>query len=143
MLWLTCCPICWPICCPTFCPWFPIFIFPILIPLKVALICLTRLSSAGCVICTLLNLTFKLSSCPSRFFTCSGSIFAWILKSFKDLNYTITKATMMPSSGDDASYNDATCIRYATRTKSSFQIYNRGATDGGSFVNWHACGYIS
>ena len=65
-----------------------------------------------------------------------------LLKSFKDLNYTITKATMMPASGDDSSYNDATCIRYASRTNSSFQIYNRGATDGGRFVNWKACGYI-
>ena len=65
-----------------------------------------------------------------------------LLKSFKDLNYTITKATMMPSTSDDASYNDATCIRYATRTNSSFEIYNRGASDGGRFVNWQASGYI-
>lgn len=66
-----------------------------------------------------------------------------LLKPFADTNYTITKGTMMPSTSDDGNYNDASCIRYASRTTSSFQIYNRGATDGGRYVGWQAEGYLS
>lgn len=62
-------------------------------------------------------------------------------KNFSNTNYTIAKATQMPASGDDTSYNDATCIRYATKTINNFQIYNRGATDGGRYISWYACGY--
>lgn len=64
------------------------------------------------------------------------------LKEFKDLNYCIVKGTCMPSTGDDSSYNDATCIRWATRTTKNFQLYNRGATDGGRYVYWRAYGYL-
>lgn len=71
-----------------------------------------------------------------------GTATVTLLKPFVNLNYTITKGTMMPSDGDDSSYNDATCIRYATRTTNSFQIYNRGATNGGRYVNWKASGYV-
>lgn len=66
-----------------------------------------------------------------------------LLKSFADTNYTITKATMMPSTGDDGQWNNNAIIRYATRTVNSFQIYNRGSADGGRYVSWQAEGYLS
>lgn len=71
-----------------------------------------------------------------------GTTTVTLLKPFVNINYTITKGTMMPSDGDDSSYNDASVIRYATRTTNSFQIYNRGATNGGRYVNWKASGYV-
>ena len=63
-----------------------------------------------------------------------------LLKAFSNTDYAITCAAMMPSTGDDGTWNNANVVRYATLAPSSFEIYSRGAEDGGRYINWVATG---
>lgn len=71
-----------------------------------------------------------------------GTSTVTLLRDFINTNYNITTGVAMPSSGDDGNWNNANCTRWATKTKSSFQIYSRGGTDGGRYIYWKVCGYI-
>lgn len=62
-------------------------------------------------------------------------------KPFRDPHYTLTLSNWRNGTTDDAQYNSAGICNLTTKTASSFQIYSRGATDGGRYYGWYACGY--
>ena len=62
-------------------------------------------------------------------------------KSFSNSNYTVAFSNWRNGTSDDAQWNSAAICNLTTKAAQSFQIYNRGATDGGRYFSWIAVGY--
>lgn len=71
-----------------------------------------------------------------------GTATVSLSQAYDDTTYIIMTTASMPNTGDDGQWNDNAVTRWATKTTSSFQIYNRGAADNGRYVYWRTEGYI-
>jgi hypothetical protein len=61
-------------------------------------------------------------------------------KAFANKNYTVTFSNWRNGTADDAYWNSAAVCNLKSKATTSFQIYNRGASDGGRYFSWYACG---
>lgn len=58
-------------------------------------------------------------------------------------DYTITMGTALPGTTDDGQWMNNVAITYTSKTRNSFNLYNRGSSDGGRYTHWETRGYIA
>lgn len=64
-----------------------------------------------------------------------------LITPFPRNTYTVSFSNWRSGTGEDGQWNSAAVCNLGTKTSSSFQIYNRGAADGGRIFSVYCCGY--